>query len=166
MIIQSLLDTDLYKFTMQQVVFHKFPFAQVEYTFQCRTPDVDLTPYASEIRREVDAFCGLALTDAEAAYLRNIRYLNPSYIDALKNLRLRADQVSISAQNGFALSIQGNWYQTILFEVPVLAIINEVYFRNTHPDAPSRDAVGRERLVQKCRLLRENASPKINLIEF
>ena len=52
MIIDSLLDTDLYKFTMMQVVLHHFPEAQVEYRFKCRTPGVDLTPYISEIERE------------------------------------------------------------------------------------------------------------------
>ena len=51
MIIESLLDTDLYKFTMMQVVLHHFPEAQVEYRFKCRTPDVDLTPYIAEIER-------------------------------------------------------------------------------------------------------------------
>ena len=54
MIIQSLLDTDLYKFTMMQVVLHQFPGAQVEYKFKCRNPGVQLAPYASEIRDEID----------------------------------------------------------------------------------------------------------------
>jgi nicotinate phosphoribosyltransferase len=166
MIIQSLLDTDLYKFTMQQVVFHKFPFAEVEYTFQCRTAGADLAPYADEIRAEIDAFCALSFTDDEIAYLRTIRFLNPSYVDALKNLRLRCDQIAISTENGFELSIKGNWYQTILFEVPLLAVVNEVYFRHTHPNAPERDPAGRERLAEKVQLLREHAGPKINLIEF
>ena len=53
MIIQSLLDTDLYKFTMMQVVLHHFPGAQVEYKFKCRNPGVDLTPYLDEIRTEI-----------------------------------------------------------------------------------------------------------------
>ena len=59
MIIESLLDTDLYKFTMMQVVLHHFPTAQVEYRFKCRTPDVDLTPYVGEIEREIGGLCGL-----------------------------------------------------------------------------------------------------------
>jgi len=166
MIIQSLLDTDLYKFTMQQVVFHKFPLAQVEFTFACRTKDVDLTPYADEIRAEIEAFCALKFTDDEIAYLRTIRFLNPSYIDALKYFQLRCEQVTISTTNGFELTIRGNWYQTILFEVPLLAIINETYFRHTQPNAPDNDPVGRERLREKVELLKANPHPKVNLIEF
>ena len=50
MIITSLLDTDLYKFTMMQVVLHQFPGAQVEYRFKCRNPGVNLAPHAAEIR--------------------------------------------------------------------------------------------------------------------
>ena len=61
MIIQSLLDTDLYKFTMMQVVLHHFPEAQVEYRFKCRNADVDLTPYVAEIQDEIRALCELAL---------------------------------------------------------------------------------------------------------
>ena len=52
MIITSLLDTDLYKFTMMQVVLHHFPGASVEYRFKCRNPGVDLTPYVDEIREQ------------------------------------------------------------------------------------------------------------------
>ena len=59
MIIQSLLDTDLYKFTMMQVVLHHFPGAQVEYRFKCRTPGVALAPYVEEIREEIRALCRL-----------------------------------------------------------------------------------------------------------
>ena len=61
MIIRSLLDTDLYKFTMMQVVLHHFPGAQVEYRFRCRNPAVDLTPYVDEIRDEIRALYPPAL---------------------------------------------------------------------------------------------------------
>ena len=63
MIIQSLLDTDLYKFTMMQVVLHHFPGAQVEYRFKCRTPGVDLRPDLDEIRRELANLCKLRFRD-------------------------------------------------------------------------------------------------------
>jgi nicotinate phosphoribosyltransferase len=70
MIIHSLLDTDLYKFTMMQVVLHHFPGARVEYRFKCRNPGVDLARFASEIREEVRGLCSLQFKDAELAYLR------------------------------------------------------------------------------------------------
>ena len=63
MIIESLLDTDLYKFTMMQCVLHQFPGAEVSYRFRCRTPGVDLSPYADEIRDEVMHLCTLTFKD-------------------------------------------------------------------------------------------------------
>ena len=64
MIIQSLLDTDLYKFTMQQCVLHQFPAAEVEYRFKCRTPGVDLRPMIDEIAAEIDHLTSIYFTEA------------------------------------------------------------------------------------------------------
>ena len=72
MIITSLLDTDLYKFTMMQVVLHQFPGAQVEYKFKCRNPGVNLAQHISEIREEIKALCNLRFQDAELMYLRSM----------------------------------------------------------------------------------------------
>ena len=72
MIIQSLLDTDLYKFTMMQVVLHQYPAAEVEYRFRCRTPGVDLVPLITRIREELDHLCSLRFGDDELAYLRTL----------------------------------------------------------------------------------------------
>ena len=71
MIIESLLDTDLYKFTMMQCVLHQFPDAHVRYRFRCRTPGIDLAPYADEIREEIRHLCSLTMTEDELAYLEN-----------------------------------------------------------------------------------------------
>ncbi len=167
MIIQSLLDTDLYKLTMQQVVFHQFPEASAEYRFSNRSRDVDLRPFAEEIRREIDAFCTLAFTNDELAYLGGIHYLHPTYLDALRRLRLDPGSVAISTDGGeFALSVRGSWYGTILFEVPLLAIINEVYFRNTHPLTDDARAEGERRLGEKCRLIKDAAPLQFSLVEF
>src|SRR5262245_30794473 len=75
MVIESRLDTDLYKFTMMQVVLHHFPGAQVEYVFKCRTPGVDLGPYADEIRASIADLCKLRVRDDELAYLRGLRFM-------------------------------------------------------------------------------------------
>lgn len=167
MIIQSLLDTDLYKLTQQQVVFHQFSEASAEYRFHNRSRDVDLRPFAGEIRREIDAFCELTFSDDELAYLQGIRYLHPTYIDALRRLRLDPDNVQITTSGGeFALTIRGSWYGTILFEVPLLAIINEVYFRNAHPMTEEVWAEGERRLREKCRLIEETTRQPFALVEF
>src|SRR5260370_1492628 len=88
MIIESLLDTDLYKFTMMQVVLHHFPAAEVEYRFKCRTPDVDLTPYIGQIEREITALCGLRFTRSELDYLRSWRFFQGDFVVLLGLLLL------------------------------------------------------------------------------
>ncbi len=171
MIINSLLDTDLYKFTMQEVVWNHFPNAQVEYAFRCRSRGVDLSPYAGEIREELAAYCALRLTDDERRFLRGIYYLKPSYLDALRDLTLSPQNVEITVDPSAApedrlqIRICGSWFQTILFEVPLLAIINQVYFRHTQPDDAANLAEGRTRLEAKTALL-QNAEPAVYLIEF
>lgn len=157
-IIKSLLDTDLYKFTMMQAVLHQYPGAQVEYRFKCRTPGVDLARVINEISNEIDALCALRFCKEELDYLRGLRFLKPDFVDFLglfhldrKYLQLRA---STQVPGEIELDICGPWLHTILFEVPLLAIINEVWFRNT--SVPDFD-VGRARLHAKVRLLKDQS---------
>ena len=159
MIISSLLDTDLYKFTMMQVVLHQFPGAQVEYKFKCRNsglapdgtaqPVINLAAHVNEIRDEIRALCRLHFQDAELAYLRSMRFIKSDFVDILGLFKLNEKYITVTPQPSgeIEISIQGPWLHTILFEIPVLAIVNEVYFRNTQkvPDF----AEGRRRLDVK-----------------
>ena len=151
MIIHSLLDTDLYKFTMMQVVLHHFPAAHAEYKFRCRTPDVDLVPYIDEIRDEVRQLCHLRFKEDELEYLRRMRFIKSDFIDFLALFQLNEKAITIkpsAKQNGeIDIDIIGPWLHTILFEIPILAIVNEVYFRNTQRD-PTFD-VGRDRSEER-----------------
>src|SRR5690625_2056984 len=158
MIINSLLDTDLYKFTMMQVVLHHFPTAQVQYRFQCRTPNVDLSPYLDEIRQEVHELCQLKFNEDELAYLAGLRFMKSDFIDFLRLFQLpeRCIHIGPGEQGGINIEIEGPWLHTILFEIPVLAIVNEVYFRNTKPHPPL--AEGRARLRAKMQLVTEDPS--------
>ena len=83
MIITSLLDTDLYKFSMMQVVLHQFPAAQVEYRYKCRTVGADLRPYLDEIREEVHQLCQLRFTQDELDYLGGLRFIKSDFVDFL-----------------------------------------------------------------------------------
>ncbi len=171
MIIASLLDTDLYKFTMQEVVWNHFPNTQVEYAFKCRSRGVDLSPYADEIKEELAAYCRLRLTEAEAEFLHGIPYLKSNYVDALGDLTLHPAHAEIKVvpdavpEDRLEIRIAGSWFQTILFEVPLLAIVNQVYFQHMQPDTEKNEAEGRRRLDAKTALLRD-APVAVNLIEF
>lgn len=154
MIIRSLLDTDLYKFTMMQVVLHKFPAADVEYRFKCRSRNVDLSFLAEPLRKQLRALCSLRFSQEELAYLRNMRFLASDFVDLLELFQLNERFVHIDSgahiENGLAITIKGPWLHTILFEIPVLEIISELYFRHMvkQPDFDE----GRKRLTRKIRL--------------
>ena len=156
MIVRSLLDTDLYKFTMMQVVLHHFPGAQVEYQFKCRTEGVDLTPYVEEIAREVGDLCQLRFREEELAYLRGLRFLKSDFVDFLGLFQFNEKYIRVTcgaAPGELAITIHGPWLHTILYEIPVLAIVSEVYFRRTQPRADLDE--GRKRLATKIDILRK-----------
>jgi nicotinate phosphoribosyltransferase len=166
MIITSLLDTDLYKFTMMQAVLHQFPSAQVSYKFKCRNPGIHLAPYVQEIRDEIRSLCSLQFQDAELTWLRSLRFIKSDFVDFLGLFRLNEKYIQINAlPNGeIDISIQGPWLHTILFEIPVLAIVNEVYFRNTQqvPDFLE----GRKRLDQKVQALHAERLSDLKIADY
>ncbi len=135
-IIPSLLDTDLYKLTMMQAVLHQHPGAQVEYLFRCRTPGVDLVPHLQAISDGIDALCRLRMRADELDYLRGLRFLKPDFVDFLGLFQFDRKYVDLRANpaenGGIELRLHGPWLHTILFEVPLLAIVSEVHMRETH----------------------------------
>jgi nicotinate phosphoribosyltransferase len=170
MIIASLLDTDLYKFTMMQAVLHQFPGAQVEYRFKCRNAGATgiepLAPYAAQIREEIRALCALKFSEAELAYLRSMRFIKSDFVDFLGLFSLNEKYIEVQAlpDGQIEISIRGPWLHTILFEIPVLAIVNEVYFRNTQalPDF----AEGRRRLDRKIGQLQEPGLQALRIADY
>src|SRR5260221_8992324 len=155
MIIQALLDTDLDKFTMMQVVLHHFPGAQVEYKFKCRTEGVDFRPYLDEIREEVAALPSVRFRDEELRYLRGLRFMKADFVDFLALFHFNEKYVRIGhgeRPGEMDITIRGPWLHTILYEIPVLAVVSEVYFRRTQPQ-PDLDE-GRRRLKAKVDLVR------------
>ena len=165
MILQSLLDTDLYKLTMMQAVLHQHPAAQVKYRFKCRMPGVDIARHLDEIRAEVEGLCSLRFATDELQWLRALRYLKPDFVDFLRLFQLDARYLSMRASTEVAgelqLEIEGPWLHTILFEVPLLAIISEVWFR--HQPAPPTGE-GMRRLAAKIDRLR--GAPDCTISDF
>ncbi|HEV8109225.1 MAG TPA: nicotinate phosphoribosyltransferase [Burkholderiales bacterium] len=156
MLIQSLLDTDLYKFTMMQVLLHHFPGAQVEYKFKCRTPGVDLRPHLEDMKAQFLNLCTLRFGDEELAYLRGLRFMKSDFVDFLGLFQF--NEKYLTADYGekpgeIDITIRGPWLHTILYEIPVLAIVSEVYFRRTQP-RPNLEE-GRRRLRAKIELVRK-----------
>jgi nicotinate phosphoribosyltransferase len=150
--ITSLLDTDLYKFTMMQAVLHQHPAAHAEYRFRCRTPGVDLGRVVDQVSDAIDALCALRLDDGELDYLRGLRFISPDFVDFLRLFRFDRRHVELGRSDdepgGLSLRVRGPWLHTILFEVPLLAIVSEVYFRETA--GPVDVDEGLRRLRAKC----------------
>ncbi len=135
MIIKSMLDMDFYKLTMGNVVFRRFPTAQVEYRFVCRSEGVDLLPYMDDIKHEISELEKLALGTEEYEYLKGIRFLSAGFVEFMRQLRLNPSkevQVYNDGKN-LAIIIRGTWLQTIWYETMILAIVNEIYFRDKMP---------------------------------
>lgn len=154
MIINSLLDNDFYKFTMQQAVLHQFPDVQVEAKFKCRGPEV-LFFIKNDLEREIEHLCSLRFTEDELEYLEKIPFLKKDYIDFLRIFQLPRKAIFIDKDENGQLNIiiKGSWLHIILFEVPILAIVNELYCLG---DSDS--------YAQHCGFLK--LTNKINLVKF
>jgi len=153
-IIQSLLDTDLYKFTMWQTMLHRHPQTQAEYSFVCRNqPAYALTDLLGAVNRELDHLCTLRFKPDELAYLGSLRFMKSDFIDFLRIFSFQREFIHARAE-GDMLVIQaiGPQVHTTAFEIFVLSLVNELYFRRF--DAQAALAEGRQRLETKLAGLR------------
>lgn len=131
-IINSLLETDLYKFSMGQAIFHQASEYETTWTFKCRNENVRFTPeMVEEIREQVKAFCTLRFTEEELSYLSGIKWLKKSYINHLRLWRPNFADFRIEAggEKGLVIEAEGTLLDTSMYEIPTLAIVNEVYYR-------------------------------------
>ena len=157
-IIKSLLDTDLYKFTMLQVVLHKFPQTHSVYAFRCRNLEDTAYPLSTlldEVNSELDALCELRFTADELQYLRGLRFIKSDFVDYLElfQLKRRFIKATLDAEGRLDIRIEGPMIQAMMFEIFVLAIVNELYF--SHLDQQSAWQVGEQRLNDKLLLLQD-----------
>ncbi|MCP9759767.1 nicotinate phosphoribosyltransferase [Aquitalea sp. S1-19] len=148
-IITSLLDTDLYKFTMLQVVLHQFPAAHGEYAFKCRnTPQRPLSSLKNALEAQLDALCALHFTQDELGYLRSLRFIKSDFVDYLELFHLQRRFIRVTEQGEeLLISIKGPMIQAMFFEIFVLAIVNELYFQPQ--DNSAIRAEGQRRLQEK-----------------
>ena len=155
-IIQSLLDTDLYKFTMLQVVLHQFPQTHSVYQFRCRNLEDTAYPLSdilAELNAQLDYLCQLKFKEDELQYLRNLRFIKSDFVDYLElfQLKRRFIHASIDAQGRLDIRVEGPMVQAMMFEIFVLAIVNELYFQRIRNDEVW--AEGERRLQQKIALI-------------
>lgn len=130
MIIRAFTDNDLYKYTTMNAIQQLFPTARVQYKFTNRGGIKFPEGFAEAMKKEVAAMAALYLTKEEEEYIRKRCYFfTPLYIDLLKGYRFNPDEVTITQNGGdLDISIEGLWYRTVLWEVPLMAIISELYF--------------------------------------
>ena len=152
-IVTSLLDTDLYKFNMDQVIFHKHTNLSGEYDFRCRNEGVVFTPeMLEEINAQIDHLCSLRFSREELDYLRSIRFIKNDYVEFLRLWRPIREYVTtgLNEQGELSIVVRGPLFSAMQFEIYLLEIVNEVYFRLRYDYAVLR-ASAEERLNQKIR---------------
>lgn len=131
-IINSLLETDLYKFSMGQAIYHHFPGYETTWSFKCRNEDVHFTEeMVEEIKHQIKMYCELRFSEEELKYLSSIQWFKKSYIDFLRLWHPRYEDFTFGTDSPCGLTIEtnGTWLNTSMYEIPTLAIVNEVYFR-------------------------------------
>ena len=150
-IITSLLETDAYKFSMGQAIYHQFSDYKTTWSFKCRNEDVHFTPeMVEEIRDQIRMYCNLRFDEDELEYLNNIKWLRGSYVDFLRLWKPRFNdfEFGTDAECGLSIETKGTWLNTSMYEIPTLAIVNEVYFRMRY-DYDELLASYRQRLAEK-----------------
>lgn len=131
-IITSLLETDMYKFSMGQAIYHQFSDYKTTWSFKCRNKDVKFTDeMVAEIKEQIQAYCKLRFTEDELQYLDSIKWIRGSYVDFLRLWSPRYEDFTITNDGacGLSIEVEGTWLNTSMYEIPTLAIVNEVYFR-------------------------------------
>jgi nicotinate phosphoribosyltransferase len=128
--LQSILDNDFYKFTMQQGVLKLFPRAKARYQFINRGKHSFPKGFAEALKSSVDAMASLKLSKEEKQWLYNTcPYLDPVYLDFLEGYSYDPSEVKIVQQDdSLKVFVEGFWYRTILWEVPLLSLISENFY--------------------------------------
>ena len=156
-IVESLLDTDLYKFNMDQVIFHKHTDLCGQYYFKCRNENVVFTPeMVQEINDQIDHLCSLSFRKEELNYLRSIRFIKDDYVEFLRLWRPIRDYVTAGLdENGqLQIVVDGPIFSAMQFEIYLLEIVNEVYFRMNYDYEKLRKSA-EERLDAKIKALND-----------
>ena len=155
-IIQSVLDTDLYKFTTSYAYSKLYPRAYGQFRFIDRGKTRYPEGFADALKKELQAMSELALTKDEANFLsRELPYLPPTYIDFVRGFRFDPEELQVTQDEEGYLSIvaEGLLYRVTLWETPILALVSELYYQimGQKPDL----AYTEETIIRKAKQLSE-----------
>ena len=156
-VIVSLLEQDMYKYSMGQAIYHQFSDYKTTWSFRCRNKDIHFTKeMVEEIREQIKHFCTLRYTEEELDYLDNIKWIKGSYVDFLRLWQPRYEDFTITGEGERGLTIEaaGTWLNTSMYEIPTLAIVNEVYFKMAYDYDELMDSF-KEKLAEKINLLKK-----------
>ena len=137
-IIKSILDNDQYKLSMMKAAISEYPNTIVKYKYKNRSPknQIFTQDHVDRLKYEIEEMKHLALTGAEKEFLaKKSSYLGPMFLDFLSGYRYDPSEVTVNLVGSeIELTIYGLWYRTILWEVPLMALISEIYFEGTELD--------------------------------
>ena len=156
-IFTSLMENDLYKFNMGNVIFKRFNDYTTTWSFKCRNNDVKFTDeMIQEIKDQFNHYCTLSFTDEELNWLKiNLPWLSVGYINYLKfwkpvrnEVKINEDGIASYNDCGLAIEANGTWLNTSMYEIPLLAIVNEVYFAFKY-GVNAKDEIFKEKTIEK-----------------
>lgn len=156
-IIERLTDTDFYKFTIGQYIYHKHPTDIAKWAFKCRNNNIKFTPeMIQEIKEQIDYFCTLKFTQDELDYLKTIKFIKRDYIENYLRYwqpdrnEIHINEIGMQAYNdcGLTIECEGTWLNTSFYEIAILAIINETYYSFKY-GAGARDIEFQEATIDK-----------------
>lgn len=132
--VQSLIDTDFYKLTMQQGYLHQIPNAEAVWEFRCRSQE-DLVPYVGQIREQLEALKDLYVTEDQLHYLHSCApYLREDYLAFLRLFRFNMNSLDVGVKdNQLAIRVHGPQLHISPFEIPVLATVSEIRNKMRYP---------------------------------
>lgn len=158
--LKSILDNDFYKITMQNAVIKLFPNEKVKYQFINRGKHHFPLGFAEELRKSVNAMAELKLTKDEKKFLRETcPYLDLPYLDFLGGYHYDPTEVNIvQTENSLEVTVEGEWYRTILWEVPILSLISELHYEMNHMERDSNEVVIQKTLEKAHQLDRLNVT--------
>ena len=156
-IIQSVLDTDLYKFTTSYAYSKLYPRAYGQFRFIDRGKTTYPQGFAEELKKEIQEMSKLALTKDEASFLyRELPYLPPTYIDFVRGFRFDPEEVKVEqdAEGHLSIIAEGLLYRVTLWETPILALVSELYYKmlGAQPDIEYTERT----IISKARKLAEH----------